>query len=229
MEKMNYVMEYPKIQTMFKRDSLTKKIIEGEWTLEAFEYLKNNEWIFTEKIDGTNMRIFYDGFGRVELRGRTNNANLQPNIVKAMEHYTSQDMIDKIRSMFDDSAVIIFGEGYGKGVQKNGEQYLPESCSFVGFDIYKATSLEDYGFGISSDGYWLNRTELENVSKELDMPIVPGRAAGTLNEAIGMVKSGIKSLWGDFTAEGLVGTPKCGLYNNFGHRVITKIKHKDFK
>jgi len=221
---MNYIMEYPKIQTMFKRDSLTKKIIEGEWTIEVFDYLKDDEWIFTEKVDGTNMRIIYDGFGNVEFRGKTNQANLQPNIVEAMQRYKSKDMIEKIRTVFDDSSVIIFGEGYGKGVQKNGEQYLPESCGFVGFDIYRATSLEDYGFGISSDGYWLDREKFEIVSKELDIPIVPIRMKGTLNEAIHMVKSGMKSLWGDFTAEGLVGTPKCVLYNSFGHRVITKIK-----
>lgn len=45
--------EYHKIQTLFKRDMTTKKksLIEGQWTLPEFEYLANNRWIFTEKVD----------------------------------------------------------------------------------------------------------------------------------------------------------------------------------
>ena len=46
--------EYHKIKTVFKRDPVTKfkTLLEGEFASPEFEYLKNNEWIFTEKVDG---------------------------------------------------------------------------------------------------------------------------------------------------------------------------------
>jgi hypothetical protein len=48
--------EYHKIQTMFKRDKVTNRIIEGTWTLPEFEYLKDNKWVFTE--EGAGYRPF---------------------------------------------------------------------------------------------------------------------------------------------------------------------------
>ena len=49
-------MEYQKINTLFKRDA-NNIIIPTEYTLEEFEYLNNNIFECTEKIDGTNIRI----------------------------------------------------------------------------------------------------------------------------------------------------------------------------
>ena len=51
------MIQYHKIQTVFKRDPETKfkTLLMGEYSLPEFEYLKNNEWVFTEKIDGTKV------------------------------------------------------------------------------------------------------------------------------------------------------------------------------
>ena len=48
------MIKYPKIQTVYLRDPETKyrTLLEGQFALPEFEYLANNEWIFTEKIDG---------------------------------------------------------------------------------------------------------------------------------------------------------------------------------
>ena len=48
--------EYHKIQTVFKRDPETnhRTLLEGQYSMPEFEYLANNQWVFTEKIDGTN-------------------------------------------------------------------------------------------------------------------------------------------------------------------------------
>ena len=35
-----------------------KKLIEGRFRNPLVEYLKDNEWVFTEKVDGTNIRVF---------------------------------------------------------------------------------------------------------------------------------------------------------------------------
>ena len=48
------MVTYTKIETLFNRDMEgTKKLIEGNFRNETVEYLKDNEWEFTEKIDGT--------------------------------------------------------------------------------------------------------------------------------------------------------------------------------
>jgi hypothetical protein len=44
--------EYHKIHSIFKRDPETKRIVEGEYSLPEFEYLKDNIWEWSEKVDG---------------------------------------------------------------------------------------------------------------------------------------------------------------------------------
>ena len=52
---------------------------------------------------------------------------------------------------------------------------------------------------------------------------------GTLQEAIEVARTAFKSKIGDCTAEGLVGRPVVNAVDSHGHRVITKLKTKDFK
>ena len=67
--------EYHKIQTIFKRNEANHHIIEGEYSLPEFEYLKNNEWVFTEKVDGTNIRVMWNGES-VVFGGKTDDASI---------------------------------------------------------------------------------------------------------------------------------------------------------
>ena len=68
--------EYHKIQSIFKRDmGKSKALIEGEWSLPEFEFLANNEWEFTEKVDGTNVRVIWRD-GAVTFGGRTDDAQM---------------------------------------------------------------------------------------------------------------------------------------------------------
>ena len=54
--------EYTKIETIFERDmGGSKKLIEEKFRNETVEFLKYNQWICTEKIDGTNIGIVWDG------------------------------------------------------------------------------------------------------------------------------------------------------------------------
>ena len=71
--------EYHKIQTVFKRDPETKykTLVDGNWALPEFEYLKDNLWEFTEKVDGTNIRIQLDIEG-LYFRGKTDKAQIPP-------------------------------------------------------------------------------------------------------------------------------------------------------
>ena len=67
--------EYHKIKSIYERDHNTKKLIEGKFVDETIEFLKDNIWEFTEKIDGTNIRVIWDGH-RVTFAGRTDKAQM---------------------------------------------------------------------------------------------------------------------------------------------------------
>ena len=70
------MIEYPKIETVFERsEEGRKKLIEGKFRDSSVEYLSNCIWEFTEKIDGTNISVEWDGH-EVSFHGRTEKAQI---------------------------------------------------------------------------------------------------------------------------------------------------------
>ena len=58
--------EYNKIETLFNRDlEGSKKLIFGSYRNETVEFLKDCQWQFTEKNDGTNIDIKYKDVNNV--------------------------------------------------------------------------------------------------------------------------------------------------------------------
>jgi hypothetical protein len=89
------VSEYHKIQTIFKRDmaSRRKTLREGDWTLPEFEYLARNAWTFTEKVDGTNIRVIFKD-GAVAFGGRTEDAGIPvPRLRCPLDGALAQDQV----------------------------------------------------------------------------------------------------------------------------------------
>lgn len=206
------MIEYHKIQTIYKRDPETrfKTLLMGEYSIPEFEYLANNQWVFTEKVDGTNIRITYDGDG-IEFRGKTNRAQLPNPLAKRLQEIFNPQL-EKFESNFADG-ICFYGEGYGSKIQKGGK-YRPDQ-DFVLFDV-------------KIREWWLQRKEVEEIASMFDLDIVPIIGNGTLNDAIKMTSNGFNSAWGDFIAEGIVARPTTELKTRSGKRIITKIKHKDF-
>lgn len=213
--------EYHKIQSMFKRDMTNNgKMLFGEWTLPEFEYLKDNKWVFTEKVDGTNIRVMFDG-NEIKYNGKTDNAQLPGDLIQTL-HNKFDPQIGLFKESFGSKEpllmekgfeVCFYGEGYGAGIQKGG--CYRSDKSFVLFDI-KIGEL------------WLQRADVEDIANKFGMDIVPIIGEGTLDEAIEIVKNGFHSKWGTFVAEGIVARPKVELKTRRGDRMITKIKHCDF-
>lgn len=210
---------YHKIQTVFKRDPATKhkNLLLGEYSLPEFEYLKDNKWVFTEKVDGTNIRVMWDG-DKISYNGKTDNAQLHCDLVTRL-HDIFDNKVDLFRKLFENptdnpTEVCLYGEGYGAGIQKGGGNYQ-EHKDFVLFDIKIST-------------WYLQRENIEEISKTLGIDIVPVIGGGTLNDMIEMTKPGFNSRWGDFIAEGIVARPATELKLRDGKRVITKLKYRDF-
>jgi len=64
--------EYHKIQTVWKRDQANnyRTLLEGFWATQEIAYLKDLTWVFTEKVDGTNVRVMWDGSRYVSVGAR---------------------------------------------------------------------------------------------------------------------------------------------------------------
>lgn len=212
------MIEYPKIQSIFKRDEKTHKFIEGAFTLPEFEYLKENIWIYTEKLDGTNCRIEWNPHypdslsDEIKFGGRTNNAQMP---VFLFDKLRTMFTIEKIKSLYPDISMTLFGEAIGAKIQKGGGNYIPNGVDFILFDVL-------------IDNYWLKRDSMEDIANKIGIRIVPIIGEGTLQRAIDLIKKGLKSQWGNFWAEGLVLKPKIELKDRRGQRIITKLKRRDF-
>ena len=206
------MIEYPKIEGPFRRGD-NGKIVHGEWRTAEFEYLQDAEWHFTEKVDGTNIRIGWDG-ENVEIGGRTANAQLHADLVK-MLRATFADRPEVMKEAFGTTPVTLFGEGYGAGIQKGGF-YRPDK-SFILFDV------------LIGD-YWLKYADIAGIADKLDIDVVPLRGVFSLNAAIEMLSNGpVASLVAQQAAdaEGLVGVPTVPLFDRRGNRIIIKLKTKD--
>jgi hypothetical protein len=216
--------QYQKIQTIFKRDmEHGASLILDQYSEPEFEYLKDNPWVFTEKVDGTNIRVMWDGQS-VTFGGKTDNAQMPVFLLyKLQELFEGTAKKQLFLRTFKDKEgqntpvqVCLYGEGYGAKIQKGGGNYVKDGVDFVLFDV-------------NIDGWWLQREDVEEIAKIFDIKVVPIIGEGTLTEAVEMTKKGFNSQWGDFLAEGIVLRPKTELRTRRGDRVITKIKYKDFK
>jgi hypothetical protein len=86
-------------------------------------------------------------------------------------------------------------------------------------------------FDVKVGDWWLQREDVVDVATQLSINVVPIVGQGTLNDMVQRVYEGMdmQSTFGDFQMEGFVARPATELKTRSGHRVITKIKCKDFK
>jgi ATP-dependent RNA circularization protein (DNA/RNA ligase family) len=193
----------------------TKKLIEGKFRSRAVEFLADCKWwVFTEKIDGTNIRVHWDGH-KVEFGGRTDRAVIPAHLLnKLKETFCNNETEELFEQVFGEKDVIIFGEGYGIKIQ-NGGNYRSD----VGFIV----------FDVMVNGRYLNRVNVEDIATTFGLEIVPIVVCGTISDAVSFVKTKPNSTIGTAKMEGLVGRPIVDLYDNCGKRLIIKIKTCDFK
>lgn len=173
-------MEYPKINTIWKRDEKTHKIIEGEYSCPEFGAI--DRWTVTEKIDGTNIRVCYDPFHQtsdyiLQFKGKTDNAQIPEPLMK---HLHDTITLEKLQSIFPTENetpfdVILFGEGYGGKIQR-GESHYRKDEAFILFDVWV-------------DGWWLEYPNIADVASKLGIPFVPPLGICSTKEAVALVKN----------------------------------------
>ena len=208
------MIEYTKIPNVCRRETFGKnKLIEDEFNSLEIEYLKDNLWEFTEKVDGTNIRICWDGY-RVSFAGRTDKAQIPTHLLAKLEELFGGESKEEIfEQTFGNKEVILFGEGYGEKIQKGGSLYGP--VNFILFDVYIG-------------GYWLDRGAVADIATKFGIDRVPLIFIGNLESGVNFIKTHPKSRLRDAEMEGIVGRPLVQMFSRTGQRIMVKIKCRDF-
>ena len=205
------MIEYPKINSIYKRDDKGKFII-GDYSQPEFEYLSCNLWEATEKIDGTNIRIMWNQ-ETVAFGGKTNNAQIPTHLIKRLQELFP---VENFKKIYPELSLTLYGEGYGAKIQKGGGNYIKDGCDFILFDVLVGD-------------WWLKREDILDVANKLQIKIVPPLGYITLQQAMTFTQTRIKSSFGNFPIEGIVLKPRVELKDRKGNRIITKVKCKDWK
>ena len=205
-------MEYHKIETLYERDLQTFKVKPGVFKNRVYSLLKT--WHWTEKVDGTNIRVIWSE-KKLTFGGKSDNAQIHADLIKWLYDHVS---IPQLEAIFLDVDAVIYGEGYGAGIQKGGGDYCPEKKLIV-FDV------------LVGGKWWLEHEDVCDVAQKLGLDVVPDFGEMTLEEATELVRAGFKSRCAVNVAkeaEGLVGRPIETLFDKKGARLIVKLKTKDF-
>lgn len=104
--------------------------------------------------------------------------------------------------------------GYGEKIQTNG--YI-DRVDFIVFDVM-------------INGNYQPRSTVEEIAAVFGCKVVPILISGTLDELVNFALSNTKSFVSEVggTIEGIVAKPHIELQDRTGHRLVVKIKRKDF-
>lgn len=121
----------------------------------------------------------------------------------------------------EEAPVYIYGEFYGKKIQKCGGNYDPDKTRFAMFDVCQ-------------QGWYVPVDMLREYSQKLSIELVPYLKQMTIEEAEEVVRIGFKTRVPnaanpDFLEEGIVARPVVPIKDPRGKRIIVKIKTKDYR
>lgn len=203
--------EYRKIANVFKFDAKYQNIVDLN---EPFKSLENLTWVGTEKVDGTNIRIIWDGY-KIEIKGRTDNAQFQGELYDTLSQmFLTKEMEYVFEQIFENKEVVIYGEGYGPKIQAGGGLYS-DKPKFIVFDI-------------NIDGHYLKRANVLDICEKLNLDVVPEIFSGTIDEAKKFVSKHPSSTINEkHEMEGLVLELPLEIFDKNGNPLKCKVKYRD--
>lgn len=210
---------YHKIDSVYKRDPGTnyRTFLEQEWSRPEFGLLADCQWVATEKVDGTNVRVhvYEDSF---KIGGRTEKADISPSLTAKLTEIGERAMGAGLHGL------TLYGEGFGGRIQKVGPLYGEEQV--VLFDVM---TTERHTF--------LQRSDVKDIAAKVGVQVVPqwdDYGSHTLASLIEWMKFFVpgapvlRSRLGDCEVEGVVATPLGDFRDRLGRRIITKVKRRDW-
>lgn len=185
-------------------------------------------WRATEKLDGTNIRVYLTKEGETKIRGRSDNADIKGDLIDWIQKQMSIDKLKEVlwrpnkEGVVEPVDVVLYGEGLGAGIQKGGGNYSKDKI-FVLFDV------------LVDSKWWLDYDAVIEIAGKLGIKYAPDLGIMTLEEMVEKVKAGIPSVFAkentgiDVESEGIVARPIENLFDKRMNRVIIKIKSVDFR
>lgn len=261
---------YTKINTLYKRYmnlgkvelpdkswmKFQNKIIHGQFTDPATQYLAGLQWECFAKIDGTNTKIvFWPSTGVCAFGGKTDNADLgQHN--KVMPQIVER-ITPLLRKMFPPETAKFVPEMNDKQQiqyyvcsepieQPTGpdklEVKMVESPIYIYGELYGpgvqkgghyGDTLRFAVFDICQQGWFVPIGMLTEMCNNLGLDMVPYVGRMNIAEAEDMVSKGFKTMvWEpkdpDYIEEGIVARPVIPVKDTRGKRMIVKVKYKDY-
>jgi ATP-dependent RNA circularization protein (DNA/RNA ligase family) len=212
---------YPKITSPFKRtDAKSKTVNVGVWFDDYAKFFGENGLPFyaTEKVDGTNLNIVYDG-NHIQYTGHTDKTVWDPEVEEWIKSKFQTPEFEQIcEQLFGEHEIKLCGELIGPKIQSNF--YKLEDYKFILFDIHNNTT-----------NAWWSREKVEQIAKELNLDIVPviGETTDTLRGWVNYLHNYkfISKFNNDVEIEGFVVRPSMEILKANGERVIYKIKIND--
>lgn len=246
---MNGCPSYPKIETLFERD---EKFHVDPSRLRCPEFGLIKDWLVTEKIGGTNIRVSlernFPDWG-VRFYGRTDAAQIPTFLLSYLQDTFERDPLKHLWRGKKDCElcggtglvgslpsgcscidggyrITLYGEGYGAKIQKGGGNYR-EGVSFRLFDV------------LIDGKWWLSWENVCDVAEKLGIKTVPvfqdGVPISWVTSAIqnGALASRVaREDWGlavsPIQAEGIVARTNPDLFDKHGRPLRFKLKTKDF-
>lgn len=212
----------------FKEKPFIGKYNEGEYFTHVFPKVAQDAWVYTEKIDGMNMRVIIDDAGAVSIRGRSNKAQIPGDLQENIEAMVVNRSGKLIALAQNRGVVTLYGEGYGPGIQK-GQGYR-DTKGFVLFDI-ALSGPEGEG------GYFMAPHDMLAFAESANLNMAPRLwPSQPLNDVVRYVREGFRSplAWDNtreiLQSEGIIAHAP-GLfyhYDNSMRRMKFKLKTKDF-
>jgi len=213
-------MKYPKIQTLYDRD---EKFKVDPTQIRCPEFSLITRWLITEKIDGTNVRIVRTTDGERVILGRTDKADWALRESPLKKKLDSMFPIELLNQVIEPGVeAILYGEGYGAGIQKGGK--YRKDPSFRLFDVRIGE-------------WWLNWPDVIEIAQALDICTVPildiwdtiPTCKAELEDITGTSHVSLEE-GGDASSlpEGVVARTDPLLFNRWGDRVMWKLKFVDF-
>lgn len=225
-------MEYPKINSLWKREGWyftdqekkdkarqghRQSFIIGDYACPEFGTI--NRWEIDEKVDGTNVRIFWEPQDQFSpnFAGRTSNAQMPTTL---LTHLQQTFYREKMQKVFPNAKkVILFGEGYGPKIQAVGSRYRGK-VSFILFDVW-------------IDGWWLEKHKVLDIAAQLDIEHTINQAILSTQEVVDFVKSKPKSYIAEdpsLVMEGVIARAyPLVLFRQHRTPVMFKLKVKDLE
>lgn len=227
-------MKYASIENLYKAevDEKGHPLSRGPqhgFSQEAFGQV--GRWLVLEKVDGMNVRVILTSTaeGReVTFHGRTDKAALPGDLLDYLRRTFTVELLERAVGRVDAETgelelppvTVLYGEGYGAGIQKAGRHYRPDK-GFILFDVLLAG--EDWR-------YWWRFDQVIEAADVLDVSHVPVLARdATLDEACQLVRTSalLRTSEAEEHVEGVVLRTDPYLFDGRGNRVIAKYKVRD--